>query len=93
MDSSLIAGIARLARLRLEPAEAERYTGQMGRILEWIGAIESVDTEGVEPFRHAVDVDGPLREDREEGSQPRESLMAGTEHGQDGFFRVPRVIE
>jgi aspartyl-tRNA(Asn)/glutamyl-tRNA(Gln) amidotransferase subunit C len=93
MDSSLIAGIARLARLRLEPGEAERYAGQMGRILEWAGAIESVGTEGVEPFRHAMEMDGPLREDRKAGPQPRENLMANTKHSLDGFFRVPRVIE
>lgn len=48
--------IAKLARLELPPAEKDAFTRQLSSILDYVGALGSVETEGVEPMAHAVPV-------------------------------------
>ncbi len=84
--------IADLARLTLTPDEAERMTGELERILEYVASLEALDTEGVEPTSHASPMRTPLREDRvEPGLDPDRALANAPER--DGHaFVVPKVI-
>jgi aspartyl-tRNA(Asn)/glutamyl-tRNA(Gln) amidotransferase subunit C len=85
--------IAFLARLSLEPAEAERLRGELASILGYVEQLSACDTTGVEPMTHAVPLAMPLREDRVDPSLPVEDALAGAARHQDDCFVVPRVIE
>ena len=57
--------VAKLARLRIEPDEAARMTGELTRILGHIGKMSELDLSDVPPTAHVLDVADVTRDDRE----------------------------
>ena len=58
-----VARIARLARIELSADERETTRDQLNGILGFIEQLQAVDTTGIEPMAHAVDVVQRLRPD------------------------------
>lgn len=85
--------IARLARLRLEPDEVERYASQLGGILDHFGALAAVDTEGVAPTANPLPLRNVMREDVVRPSLPRDEALANAPQQEDGHLRVRAVLE
>jgi aspartyl-tRNA(Asn)/glutamyl-tRNA(Gln) amidotransferase subunit C len=50
-----------------------------------------VPTEDVAPTYHVAEVYNVFREDVAEECLPQETVLANTEHKQDGTFRVPKI--
>lgn len=82
-----------LAQLELDPVERDALLGDLDAIVHMIDAMQSVDTEGIAPLAHPVDVQQPLREDEVIGVIDRERLQAVAPVIDDGFYLVPRVVE
>jgi aspartyl-tRNA(Asn)/glutamyl-tRNA(Gln) amidotransferase subunit C len=85
--------VARLARLQLEEAEAERMREQLSGILGYIDKLGALDTSSVEPTSHAVPLVNVMRDDAVEPCLPREAMLANAPDPAGEFFRVPRIIE
>lgn len=85
--------VAQLARLRLTSDEKERFTKQIGEILQYMEKLAQLDTTGVEPFRHAVESSTVLREDRVTSTPNPESILGNAPARMETFFRVPKIIE
>jgi aspartyl-tRNA(Asn)/glutamyl-tRNA(Gln) amidotransferase subunit C len=83
--------VARLARLRLEPDESSRMTGELAKILAHIGMMSELDLDGVPPTAHVLDVVNVTREDKESLSLPREEALRNAPAVSDDCFRVPRM--
>ncbi len=94
IERETVQKIARLARLELTAEEIEEMQGQLGRILSYVEMIQAVDTEGVEPTAHVLDVTMTLRPDvpADSGAPPSAYLKAAPDSGY-GFFKVPRIVE
>ncbi|HET6201841.1 MAG TPA: Asp-tRNA(Asn)/Glu-tRNA(Gln) amidotransferase subunit GatC [Planctomycetota bacterium] len=88
-----IAGVARLARLDLEPAEGERIAAQLGDILRHFESIRALPTEGVAPIVHATPGADVFRPDEPLPSLPREEVLGNAPEAEGGFFAVPKVVE
>jgi aspartyl-tRNA(Asn)/glutamyl-tRNA(Gln) amidotransferase subunit C len=88
-----IQHIARLARIRVDDAEAEAARVQLNSIFGLIEQMQAVDTAGVEPMSHALDVAQRLREDRVTESDQREKFQAIAPAVEGGLYLVPKVIE
>lgn len=88
-----IQHIARLARIRVDDAEAETARGQLNSIFGLIEEMQAVDTAGVEPMSHALDVAQRLREDRVSESDQRDKFQAIAPAVENGLYLVPKVIE
>jgi aspartyl-tRNA(Asn)/glutamyl-tRNA(Gln) amidotransferase subunit C len=83
--------VARLARLRLEPGEAERMTGELAKILEHIDKMSELDTSEVPPTAHVLDVVNVVRPDKPRQSLAREDALKNAPAVADDSFRVPRM--
>jgi len=83
--------VAKLARLRIEPDEAARMTGELTRILGHIGKMSELDLSDVPPTAHVLDVAGVTRDDRERPSLPRDEALRNAPAVSDDCFRVPRM--
>jgi aspartyl-tRNA(Asn)/glutamyl-tRNA(Gln) amidotransferase subunit C len=59
----LVESLAKAARLTLTPEETSKYTQQLSVILEAFKELDQVDTEGVEPSYHPIELEDALRED------------------------------
>lgn len=84
--------VALLARLRLSDAELETMTSQMGDILSYIELLDELDTEGVEPMAHALEVHDVFRDDTAQPSLPREQALANAPDADEQCYRVPAVL-
>ncbi len=65
----------------------------LSRILDMIDRIEQVDTAGVEPLAHPLDLSQPLRADEVTNAPDRERLLQSAPDQMEGYFRVPRSVE
>ena len=62
----LVEQLAKAARLNLTPEETGKYAQQLSVILDAFKELDQVDTEGVEPSYHPIELEGALREDEPE---------------------------
>jgi len=85
--------IALLSRIEVSPAEVERTRDQLNGILGFIEQLQAVDTSGVQPMSHAVDVVQRLRADRVTESDRRAAFQAIAPDTEAGLYLVPQVIE
>jgi aspartyl-tRNA(Asn)/glutamyl-tRNA(Gln) amidotransferase subunit C len=85
--------VASLAHLLLTDDEAEHMADELDRILEYVEALEQVDTEGVEPTSHVMPLPTPLREDRAAECLDPELALANAPLRDGTAFVVPKVIE
>ncbi|HEY3431312.1 MAG TPA: Asp-tRNA(Asn)/Glu-tRNA(Gln) amidotransferase subunit GatC [Rhodocyclaceae bacterium] len=88
-----IGRIAKLARLELSPAEAENTLAQLNNIFGFIEQLQAVNTDGIEPMAHAVDVVQRLRPDAVTESDRRAAFQAVAPETEAGLYLVPKVIE
>lgn len=84
--------IAGLARLKLSAEERDSYTEQLGQIVEWMGKLEDLDIDEVEPTAHILPIKNVFREDKVHEGFTREEALASAPDRKDGFFRVPAII-
>ena len=92
-DKSEVEKIAHLARLHISDSEADEVTARIGDILGLIDQMQSVDTDGVEPLAHPLDVVQRLREDVLTEKDQRQDLQTLAPNSQDGLYLVPKVLE
>ena len=59
----LVERLAKSARLALTTEEITKYTQQLSVILEAFNELDQVDTEGVEPSYHPIELEDALRDD------------------------------
>lgn len=85
--------IARLARLAVRPDESAAVLERLNRVLGMIEAMRAVDTRGVEPMAHALDVVQRLRPDAVTESDQHTALQAVAPAVERDLYLVPKVIE
>ncbi|MBL0423275.1 Asp-tRNA(Asn)/Glu-tRNA(Gln) amidotransferase subunit GatC [Ramlibacter sp. AW1] len=92
-----IGRIAHLARLELQPGEAERMRAKINDFFGLVERMRAVDTTGIEPLAHPVDAfeDVALRLREDVASEPdaREANQRSAPAVEHGLFLVPKVIE
>ena len=84
--------VAKLSRLALDEARLEKFSAQLGSILEYIAKISEVDVTGVEPMAHALPIHNVFREDLVEPSLPLEKVLQNAPDCDGPFFKVPKII-
>ncbi|MDE2260109.1 MAG: Asp-tRNA(Asn)/Glu-tRNA(Gln) amidotransferase subunit GatC [Betaproteobacteria bacterium] len=85
--------LARLARIRVEDAEVGTLVTQLSGILGLIDQLQAVDTHGIEPLSHALDLEQRLRPDEVTEVDRREQFQAVAPQVEAGLYLVPKVIE
>lgn len=88
-----IAHVARLARLDLDPAEAERYRHQLSAILEHAARVQALDTAGLSVMGHPLGSTNAFREDDVVSSLDRDEVLAMAPDSRDGYFVVPPALD
>ena len=84
--------VALLARLRLSPDELEAMTTELARVVAYVDELAQVDTEGIEPMAHAVEVVNVLRDDVLTPSLDREAALQNAPARNSLGFLVPPVL-
>ena len=87
-----VVKVSLLARLQLADDQVDRFTGQLGQIVQYVQQLAELDTDGVEPMAHALDVTNVFRPDKVRPSFDRAEMLAAAPHHDDECYRVPAVL-
>lgn len=85
--------VAVLARLKLSDSEIDSLTTQMGKILGFVESLNEVQTDGVEPMVHAMELRNVFRSDEVRPSLPREDALKNAPKTDGKYFLVPQIID
>ena len=85
--------VAHLARIAIDEAEARAVLSQINDVFELIAQMQAVDTRGVEPMSHALDIVQRLRPDAVTEADQHDLFQAVAPQVENGLYLVPKVIE
>ena len=93
IDTKTVEKIARLARIKVNDTEKEKYANELNNIMQWIEQLQDVNTDGVEPLTSVVDMKLHQRKDEVTDGNIQEKILANAPETTEGFFVVPKVVE
>ena len=93
VDKDTVNKIARLSRIAISDAEADKMVGELNGILAWVEQLGEVDVTGVEPMTAVIANKLRLRDDVVTDGDVRDKVLANAPAREGSFFGVPKVIE
>ena len=87
-----VAQVADLARLSFEPQQLEQMTQELDAIVAYVEQLAELDTDGVAPMAHAIDLHNVLADDEVRPSLDRERALANAPKRDDQCYLVPPVL-
>ncbi len=84
--------VANLARLEMDETAIKKFSGQIGKVLEYIDTLNQVDTTGVASTSHAISLVNAFREDRIQDHLDRDEALSNAPEKEGGAFVVPKVV-
>lgn len=93
LTAEQVRWVAHLARLELSDRELETMTRQLSGIVDYVNQLQQVNTEGIEPLAHALEVHNVFREDELAPSLPVAAALANAPDRRGDFYGVPAVLE
>ena len=93
LDRTEVEHIATLARIGLTEAELEMFQQQLSHILEQFDVLSELDTKGVTPTGHAVELQVVMRDDTPNECLTPEEVLSNAPHREGELFRVKAVLD
>lgn len=88
-----IQTVAGLSRLKIRPDESAKVIEQLDEFLTYVDNLKAIDTEKIQPTTYALPMKNVFREDTVRPSLDRELALSNAPLQEDGYFKVPRVLE
>lgn len=97
--------VAELAHLDLSSEEVELYRAQLDEIVSYVGKLQEIDVENIEPMtqmrprdsttagRPSAESEPNLRDDTQVSCHIANDVLGHAPDAVKPFFRVPKVIE
>lgn len=93
IDAATVKRIGRLARIRVEENEVEKYQGELNGILGFVEQLNEVNVDGVEAMTSVIPMQLRRRDDViSDGGYP-DKIVSNAPLSEDNFFMVPKVVE
>ncbi|MCG8323940.1 MAG: Asp-tRNA(Asn)/Glu-tRNA(Gln) amidotransferase subunit GatC [Thiotrichales bacterium] len=93
LDKKTIQHIATLSRLSITDEESESYRHDLSNILNLVEQMNAIDTTGIEPMAHPLELTARLRDDAITESDQRDHFQKIAPQVDEGHYLVPKVIE
>ena len=87
-----VVHVALLARLALTSEEIDRFTEQLGAVLDHAAEVAALDTAGVAPTAHPLPLVNVLRDDVPATSLDRDEVLAAAPAVEAHRFKVPPIL-
>ena len=85
--------LARLARIAIDDDDSAAVLERLNAVLGLIDEMRAVDTTGIDPMSHALDIAQRVRPDEVREPDRREPYQSVAPAVEDGLYLVPKVIE
>jgi aspartyl-tRNA(Asn)/glutamyl-tRNA(Gln) amidotransferase subunit C len=93
IDDTLINKLSTLSKLRFEGEDHAHIKKDLERMLDFVGKLEEVDTEGVEPLIYITDEVNRMRKDVVTSDFTQEEALKNAPSKDSYYFKVPKVIK
>lgn len=95
LTSDQVKKVAHLARLAISEEEIATHIRNLSNILELVDQMDSVDTKGIAPMAHPLDIPTPVRPDQITECNQREQLQTVADENavKSGLYMVPKAYE
>ena len=84
--------VADLCRLGLEEDEKARYETELNDVLKFMEKLNELDTEGVEPTSHVLEIFNVFRKDEVVKGLDVEEALANAPDRDEDCFKVPSIL-
>lgn len=87
--------MAKLSKLNLTDSEVEKFLPQLSSVVDFIGQLNEVDTNGVEPTSQTTGLTNVFRQDEVNVSSmlSQDEATSGTDSLHNGLFKVGAILE
>ena len=85
--------VASLARIHLKEEEVERLAKDLEQILNYVHKLNALDVAQIQPTSHVLPLKNVHRQDQVRPSLTQTETLKISVEQQNGFFKVPKVIE
>ena len=93
MSPQEVRWVAHLARLELGDDELAAITNQLSAIIEYVRQLQNLNTDGIEPLAHALDIRNVFRDDEPAPSLMVDAALANAPARKGDFYSVPAVLD
>ena len=93
VNCETIKHLAQLSNFSMSDKQAERLTGDLKNIINYISELDKLDTDGIEPTYQVFEMENVWRDDEILPQDAnREQLLALTKEEKDHQIKVPKVL-
>ena len=93
INQTQIHKIANLAAIAMDSQQAENLAGELTNILDLVAQVQSLDTQGVEPLSHPLEITQVMRSDEVTEIDQHQQLQKLASKVEADLYLVPQVIE
>jgi aspartyl-tRNA(Asn)/glutamyl-tRNA(Gln) amidotransferase subunit C len=93
IDRAVVLHVAKLASLSLSEAEADRFAGELARVVAHVAELDAVDTRDVPATAHVLVDRLVLRADEVKPCLSHDDALAQAPEVEAGGFAVPAFLE
>ena len=91
IDNETVDKIASLSKLSFSGEQKEAIKNDMNKMLNFIGKLEEVDTDGVDPLIHMTDDVNVLRADDAVLDITQKEALKNAPKKDSTYFKIPKV--
>lgn len=84
--------VAHLARLHFEEEELQAQFTQLESIMAMMESLNEINTDGVEPLAHVMDIHNVFHVDEIHESMSNKKALANAPNEVDKMFQVPKIV-
>ena len=81
-----------LGKLELSDEEKEQAKKDLNDMLDYVGKLNELDTDGVEPMSHTFPVSNVMREDVVTNGDDKENMLKNAPERNDDAYIVPETF-
>lgn len=85
--------VAQLARLDFSAEKEAQMADELSRILDYVDKLNELDTSGVPPMSHVLDVTNVFRADKVHARIDRAEALELAPNIDGKYYQVPKVID
>ena len=83
---------ASLAKLKISEEEAEKYTDTLEKQLDYSKALDNIDTDGIKPLAHVLNLENVVREDEVKEGLTIEEALQNAPSKDERCINVPKML-
>ncbi|WP_249871768.1 Asp-tRNA(Asn)/Glu-tRNA(Gln) amidotransferase subunit GatC [Oceanobacillus saliphilus] len=84
--------VAHLARLAVTDEEVDKLSDELSAIIDYAEQLNELDTDGIEPTTHVLDLKNIMRKDEAKEWITQEDALKNAPDHHGGQFRVPSIM-